>query len=343
MSTVASIAERLFESPFVSDEVTIVWHAGEPLVLPISFYEEAFSIIQRYNTKEVNIVWSIQTNATLITEEWCDFFKRHEIRVGVSLDGPKHVHDAYRVNRAGRGTFDQTMRGLELMRQAGLRPGIIAVVTDAALPYPEEIWQFFTENNIGHVGLNIEEVEGANQESSMFIENREGACKQFFKQILKAMAKNPASPPLREYETALRHIESGVNFARAQDNVPMAILNFDCDGNVSTFSPELLTAKHEPYGDFILGNVFDHSLEDLLQSDKFIQMNAAIQEGVQQCRDTCPYFMFCGGGWPSNKIGETGTFTTTETRSCRLRIKAVVDAILEHLEENLDFYPITDN
>jgi len=337
--TLSKIAERLFESPFVADEVTIVWHAGEPLVLPISFYEEAHAVIQRHNTHGVKLVWSIQTNATLITNEWCDFFKRHNVRVGVSLDGPENVHDASRIDRAGRGTFNRAMRGVHLMREAGLRPGVIAVVTADALSYPEEIWQLFLDNGVGHIGFNPEEVEGFNAKSSMHREGIEESYRLFLKQILTLRAATPSPPALREYDSALRHIRSGVNQARGQDNVPMAIINFDCDGNISTFSPELLTARHEPYGNFIFGNVYEHSLEQILQTDKFIQINSAIQQGVQECRDTCDYFMFCGGGSPSNKIAETGTFATTETQLCRQRIKVTVDAILDHLEEHMELGP----
>ncbi len=335
LATVEKIAERLFESPYIEDEVTIVWHAGEPLVLPIGFYEDAFLLFQKYNKNNVRIIWSLQTNGTLINEQWCEFFKRHNIRVGVSIDGPDYIHDANRVDRAGKGTLSKAIRGLELMREFGLRPGVISVITEATLPYPEELWSFFLESNIGHVSLNIEEVEGSNVESTMFVTNREDVTKQFFKKLLKFSDAQKESPPLREFENVMKHLKSGVNYARAQDNIPMAILNFDCDGNVSTFSPELLTAKHEPYGDFILGNVYSNSLESLLQTDKFIQMNTEIQNGVQKCRSTCSYYMFCGGGWPSNKIGETGSFSTSETKSCRLRVKTVVDAIMDHLEDNV--------
>ncbi|MCX4763895.1 GRRM system radical SAM/SPASM domain protein [Streptomyces sp. NBC_01275] len=336
LETVAKIADRLFESSFIADAVTIVWHAGEPLSLPISFYEEAHKQIEQRNTRGVKITWSIQTNATLITGDWCEFFKRHQVRVGISLDGPRKVHDAYRVDRAGRGTFDRTMRGLRLMREAGLRPAIIAVVTDASLAYPEDIWRFFTEIGAAYVGLNVESVEGVNVTSSMQHDGAENAYKDFLKRILSSMEKEPSSPLLREYENAMRHIMSQSSNTRPQDNVPMAILNFDCEGNVSTFSPELLTARHHRYGQFILGNVFEQSLEDLIHTDRFRLLNAEIEEGVSRCRATCDYYSFCGGGWPANKLAETDTFKSTETSSCRLRIKSGVDAILEHLEERFD-------
>jgi uncharacterized protein len=333
LETVAKIADRLFESPFIADEVTVVWHAGEPLSLPISFYEEAHKEIEQRNTRGVKIAWSIQTNATLITSEWCEFFKRHQVRVGISLDGPKKVHDTYRVDRSGRGTFDRTMRGVRLMQEAGLRPAIIAVVTNASLPHPEDIWQCFTDIGAAYVGLNVESAEGVNLTSSMRHDGAENAYKDFLKRILSRMERESSAPLLREYENTVRHIMSRSSNTRPQDSIPMAILNFDCEGNVSTFSPELLTVRHHRYGRFILGNVFKHSLEDLINTDLFQRLSAEIEEGVRSCRATCGYFSFCGGGWPANKLAETDSFKSTETSSCRLRVKSGVDAILEHLEE----------
>jgi uncharacterized protein len=77
------IFKLVLPSRFVSDEITVMWHAGEPLIPPVSFYQEAFALQQKWNTKGVRIVNSFQTNATLVTQSWCDFFKAYNIRVGV--------------------------------------------------------------------------------------------------------------------------------------------------------------------------------------------------------------------------------------------------------------------
>src|SRR4051812_31053470 len=120
--TLERISQRLFESPFVRDELTIVWHAGEPLVLPVDFYREAHDILQRWNVSGVRITFHFQTNATLIDAEWCRFFLRPNVRVGVSLDGPRELHDLHRVDRRGKGTFDRTFRGLRMLHEVGLHP-----------------------------------------------------------------------------------------------------------------------------------------------------------------------------------------------------------------------------
>ena len=327
--TLSQIGARLFASPFIHDELTIVWHAGEPLVLPVEFYEQAFEILQQQNKKNVQLIFSFQTNATLINEKWCHFFKSYKCRVGISLDGPQHVHDANRVDRAGKGTFERTMRGLKYLQGAGLRPSVIMVVTKDALNCPEEIWQFFREHDIALVGFNPEEVDGANMTSTLHNDDAEVAYKRFLTQIL---AMGVDAPHCREYKRMMKHIRS-TRDARSQDHIPMAIISFDWNGNISTFSPELLTIKHAPYGTFTFGNVFEHSLEDVLQNEKFRAVHSAIQQGIEQCRATCDYFKFCGGGSPSNKLLENGSFASTETRHCRLRIKTTLSAMIDHLEQ----------
>jgi uncharacterized protein len=116
-------------------------------------------------------------------------------------------------------------------------------------------------------------------------------------------------------------------------NTPGVILSFDHEGNISTFSPELLSFSHHIYGKFTYGNIFDCELEDIYANAKFININALIQSGISKCQESCEYFSVCGGGAPSNKLHENGTFDSTETNACRLRIKAPTDVLLEYLEE----------
>ena len=89
---------------------------------------------------------------------------------------------------------------------------------------------------------------------------------------------------------------------------------------------------HQHYGHFRFGNVFDGTLEVMRISQKFVDMNAQIQRGVDRCRESCQYFTFCGGGAPSNKLWENNAFDSTETMRCRLGKQAIVDAVLDYLE-----------
>src|SRR5499426_2697846 len=158
---------RVAESDLVSRPYTVVWHAGEPMVLPAAFYEAAFATAARFAHPEHGIVHSFQTNATLIDEHWCDLFLRFDVRVGVSVDGPAFLHDARRTTRSGRGTHSRVMRGIDALRRAGVPFHVITVLTREALDYPDEIHAFYVEHGIEHVGFNVEEIEGPNVCSSL--------------------------------------------------------------------------------------------------------------------------------------------------------------------------------
>ncbi|HEX7733292.1 MAG TPA: cyclophane-forming radical SAM/SPASM peptide maturase GrrM/OscB [Ktedonobacteraceae bacterium] len=322
----------LFASPFLADEVLILWHAGEPLVLPTGFYERAFQLQQKWNHKQIQVSNAIQTNATLITQRWCQFFQDHHIHVGVSLDGTREMNDARRVDRAKRGTFERAMRGIELLQANNIAFSVISVITELSVQQPDQFWQFFAGLRPYSLGLNPEEAEGVNITSSLHTEEGIRDYKRFIQRLLALNEQSPDPLVIREINHLLDLIQASELSVHAQTNVPMAILNFDCDGNFSTFSPELLGISHPLYGNFHFGNVFEHELTTIYTHPTFRRVWQEIQEGVRQCARTCPYFKICGGGSPSNKLHENGTFASTETMNCRLQIQVPTDALLEHLE-----------
>jgi uncharacterized protein len=110
---------------------------------------------------------------------------------------------------------------------------------------------------------------------------------------------------------------------------PLAMLNVDCEGRVSTFSPELLGLKHAGYADFIIGNINTDSLDDMLRGPAMLAMQRDIAAGVALCRKTCEYFSVCGGGAPVNKLSENGSFGSTATSFCRVTHMVPVDIILD--------------
>ncbi len=308
-------------------------------MLPPSFYEEAFAIMQQWNTQGVCVTHSFQTNGTRITQQWCDFFKKHHMQIGVSIDGPKSIHDANRVDWAGKGTFDRVLRGVTLLRENQQPFSIIAVVTRDSVYRADDLWQFFKELDPTRLGLNPEEADGANKQSSLQTDEDMHAYGEFFARILELAAQEQNPVLIRESESLMISIKLGSLLSRSQTSVPMTIISFDSEGNISTFSPELLTMTHVAYSDFLFGNVFEDNLEDILKKPKFLAVNQQIQQGVLKCLQSCPYFMFCGGGNPSNKLFENGTFNSTETRACQLRVKATTDAMIEHLEQKHQITP----
>lgn len=335
------VIESIFADGLIGERLSIVWHAGEPLALPIDFYKQAFQAINTLPIEREKITHFIQTNGTLINEQWCEFIKEHTINLGLSIDGPAFIHDAHRKTRRGSGTHAQIMKGVETLRRHDIDFHVIAVITEQSLDYPDEIFRFFLDNGIQRIGFNIEEMEGAHQATTL-AEGSVGQRMKHFLHRLHALQKgSKGAVKIREFDNAYRAIAHSSEgdlqeiSSRNDQVVPFKIVSVDCDGKLSTFSPELLDVKSSAYGDFCFGNIMTNELLDITKSDKFNRVLEDIQEGVRLCAETCEYYSLCGGGAPSNKYFENGTFASTETMYCRYTIKMPIDIVLSDLEEAL--------
>ncbi len=153
-------------SGLAAPELAVVWHAGEPLTLPVDWYRDALAAAAAARPAGPILRHCIQTNGTLVDDRWCALFREHGMQIGVSLDGPARLHDAQRRTRAGRGTHDAVMRGVAALQRHGIPFHAICVIGDAALDAPEELVEFFAAHDILEIGFNVEEVEGVHTRSS---------------------------------------------------------------------------------------------------------------------------------------------------------------------------------
>jgi uncharacterized protein len=339
LDLIKPILKSVLTSPFVGCDFTVLWHAGEPLTVPMSFYDRATVSIRetecQYKTQPIQIFQSIQTNGTLINQAWCDCFRRNEIYVGVSLDGPAFLHDAHRQTYKGLGTHAATMRGLSFLQKNEIPFNVISVLTQDSLDYPDEIFNFFMENGITEVGFNMEEAEGVHQFSTLDQPGIEERYRAFIQRFWDLTVQADGTFKLREFEAMCTLAYTDCRLAHTDMNKPFVIINFDRNGNFSTFDPELLSVKTKQYGDFILGNVLHDTLESVCDSEKFQQIYQDMAEGVELCRQSCDYFGLCGGGAGSNKYWENGTLNSAQTKACRYRIQVIADVVLDGLENSL--------
>jgi uncharacterized protein len=112
--TLEAYIQQVIES-HQGSEVTIAWQGGEPTLMGIDFYRKAIQFQQKHRRPGMTFENTMQTNGTLLNEEWCEFFKENNFLIGISLDGPAHLHDVHRVDKGGRPTFDRVMQGLRLI------------------------------------------------------------------------------------------------------------------------------------------------------------------------------------------------------------------------------------
>ncbi len=334
-ATLRASFRRVFESPFLGEQLTVVWHSGEPLVLPIEYYRRAFAIAEEMRPGCLQLTHSFQTNATLITDAWVTFFRESGARVGVSIDGPADLHDRHRRTRSGHPTFDRVLAGIRALQRGNVPFHVISVLTRRALAEPDRLYNFYREHGIDRICLNIEEIESGNSASSLAAPEVIDEYRHFLTGFLKRVKQDGERAPwVREMASTAQSIvrESSGDH---QQTTPFAIISIDFEGNVSTYSPELLGMKSTLYNDFIIGNVHKASLAEMGESLTLQRMQRDIQAGVELCRCKCQYFELCGGGAPANKLAENGSFASTETMFCRLTKMALVDVVLDDIEEAL--------
>ena len=132
-----------FLSASLDGEVTMLWQGGEPTLRGLPFFERLIELCEKYRRPTQEVRHAIQTNGTLITEQWARFFKDNDVLVGISIDGPKDLHDAYRLNRGGHGTHSMVIRGWEHLRNADVDTNILCTVHAANEDHGLEVYRYF--------------------------------------------------------------------------------------------------------------------------------------------------------------------------------------------------------
>jgi uncharacterized protein len=333
LQTVTTIFEKIFASGWSSSYLTVIWHAGEPLVLPPSYYQAAFEAIEALRPAGLELRHSIQTNAMLIDQDWCDFIKKWHVGVGVSIDGPRELHDANRVTRADKGTFDRTIAGIRLLRRENVPFHVITVLSEKSMSAPDELLDFYLSEGIDDVCFNVEESEGSYVSGLLTSGDPIESFRHFLDRFWTLSRKSSRIHFIREIDGMISRIfrpeQSCAENAQVE---PFGMVNIDCHGNVSSFSPELLGYKSTTYNDYIVGNILSDSLQDMLRSPAMQAMTRDITAGVEMCRKECDYFSVCGGGAPVNKLAENGSFASSRTAFCSLVQIVPTDLILHALD-----------
>lgn len=334
-----AVLERVFaevlRSGLVAERLDVVWHAGEPLVLPPRWYRDAFRCAARLTPSGIHLTHGLQTSGVGLSAGWIDLLRDWPVRLGLSLDGPQDLHDRNRITRTGKGTHAVAMRAVERLTAADIPFHVITVLTRAHLDQPDRLYDFYVTHGIRRVCFNVEEIEGTNGVSSLAGAEAEAAFRRFFRRLLERCAEQPERLAVREIDQSLGALLFPDGAPPNEQVVPFGILSVAVDGRVSTFSPELLGCHAVAYDDFILGDLTAEPLQAILERALTSRLAAAVAAGVAACRQRCAYFPYCGGGAPANKWFETGRFDSTETMFCRLAKQAVIDETLAFLERRL--------
>ncbi len=338
-TTAALAVQRLRDDGLLGDVLDIVWHAGEPLVLPAAWYDEAIAAMATAAGPRTRLQHALQTNATLIDDAWCELFARQHIAVGVSVDGPALLHDSQRRTRGGGGTHARVQRGIAALRARGVSFHAIAVVTAATLHDPTAFFDWFEDQGIHDLACNIDEAEGVHARSSL--QGHEAAHAAFIAMALQRTLAGPLR--VREIVQARQLLARPLPRWRWRDEchpdnsqvIPLALVTVRADGSWGTFSPELPGQRWPGFGDFLLGNVHHAGFVQALASPGFARLWADLRDGLRACARDCAHHAWCGGGAPANKLYEHGHLRGSQTLYCRSMLQRPFDAVLAHAEHRL--------
>ena len=294
-------------------EVFFNWHGGEPLLAGMDFYKKAIALQRKYGEGK-KIHNTLQTNGTLITREWAEFFRANGFLIGVSLDGPQKVHDAYRGGKGGASVFDRVRRGIFELYRAGVQYNVMATVNKESEGKALEIYQFLKSAGtrfiqfmpvVEHVknGLIVSpETPGARLAPWSVSAPGFG---RFLCDIFDYWVRNDVGKVfVNQFDAALAcwcGVQPG-----------LCAMAETCGGNsVIEHNGDLYPCDHFVYADYKIGNVLETDLRTLMNSSKQVKFGIDKRSGLPQKCFRCRWFFACHGECPKHRFnttdkGETG-------------------------------------
>jgi uncharacterized protein len=282
-------------------EVTFAWQGGEPTLMGLPFFRLAVKLQQKYRRKGMQIYNALQTNATTLDDEWCEFFRENNFLIGVSLDGPAPIHDIYRVDKGGKTTFKRVMHGIKLLRKHGVEFNILTTVHAQNAEHPLEVYRFLRDE----VGTNF----------MQFIPIVERDNDTGFQEGDRV---TPRSVTAKQYGTFLVTIfdewvrrDVGKVFVQLFDvalaawtgNRPgLCIFEETCgDALAMEHNGDLYSCDHYVEPRYKLGNIQDIKLIDMVGSPQQRQFGLAKRDSLPGYCRSCEVRFVCNGGCPKDR------------------------------------------
>ncbi|MFJ9695791.1 cyclophane-forming radical SAM peptide maturase AmcB [Kitasatospora sp. NPDC101183] len=310
------------------EPVEVIWHAGEPLAVGRHRFTELLASFEPLRQAGL-IEHSVQTNAVLVTPAWCDFLAEYGFRVGVSIDGPAALN-RQRVDRAGRPAFGRIVKGIDRLREHGIRFSVIAVVGVESIGDPDGLLGFMAGLGCHSVGLNMEEAEGVNTNRAVPTVQQ---AREFWRRAI-AWSRQHREPTIREVDRLGGYLRAARSGPGAWDEVLIdPIPTVSSTGDVALLSPELAGIKDPAYDDFRAGNVLESSIGSMLDRAHRLRYVREFLTGLDECEATCEFFGFCRGAQAGNRYFENGRLDTTETNYCRVSRQALVTALSDTVRQ----------
>lgn len=302
--------KQLIES-HQTDQVTIAWQGGEPTLMGLDFYRKAVALAEKYRRPGMTLEHTMQTNGTLLDDEWCAFFKEKNFLIGISIDGPRHLHDVYRVDKAGRPTFDRVMSGLQHLKNHDVEFNILTAVNRINADHPLEVYHFLRDKAEADWIQFIPVVERINSDGRTLFQEGSTVSERsvlsdqlgnFLSLIFDEWVQHDVgSVFVQTFEAALRNWVG-------MPSSGMCVFNETCGLGVALeHNGDLYSCDHFVEPDYLLGNIQQDHMIELVASPQ--QKNFGLEKRSklpQYCLD-CDVRFACHGECPKNRFIETPT------------------------------------
>ncbi|MDC7245136.1 MAG: anaerobic sulfatase maturase [Sphaerochaetaceae bacterium] len=292
------IQQYIASQPENTPEVIFGWQGGEPTLLGVEYFEKVLRLQKKYNQRNIVIRNALQTNGTLITDEMARFFKNNEFLIGVSIDGPEKLHDRYRKDRSGKGSFSSVMAGLEKLKRYDVDFNTLTVVQNDNSNYPVEVYQFLKE--IGSRYLQFIPIVEPPLPASKRIAGKRSVDPLMWGKFLVSVFQKWIATDI--HGISVQHFDVTLG---QYLNMPSALcvhskycgkaLVIEHDGNI-------YNCDHFVNPENYAGNIMKDDLADIVSSDKQVAFGMNKYDGLPQECLKCPYLPLCYGGCQKDRL-----------------------------------------
>lgn len=277
-------------------QVLFTWHGGEALMRNIDFYKKAIALQKKY-ARGRQIDNALQTNGTLLTDEWCRFFKENNFLIGISLDGPQQFHDRYRKTKDKRPSFYRVMKGIELLKKHEVEFNILAVVNDYNVDHPLDFYNFFKSIGAQFIQFSpiVEKIDGIMAPWNVPADKWGDFLISIFDEWVK---QDVGQTYVQMFDAAL------ANWAGVDPGV--CIFAKECGhAGVMEFNGDVYACDHFVSPEYKVGNIYSNSLMEMMYSQKQINFGKDKHQTLPQQCNCCKYKFACWGECPKNRIIKT--------------------------------------
>ncbi len=286
-------------------EVTFAWQGGEPTLMGLDFYQKAVEIQQQYRRPGMRIRNAFQTNGILLDENWARFFKQNDFLVGLSLDGPRAIHDTYRVDKGEQPTFDRVMAGLALLKKHRVEFNILTCVHAANAGHGLEVYRFLRDEVGARFIQFIPIVERMNEngyQQGSQVTERSVSGRQYGA-FLTAVFDEWLQHDVGSVFVQLFDVALGVWLGRPAS---LCVFNETCGTALALeHTGDLYSCDHFVEPNYHLGNIQQENLLDLVASPQQVEFGLAKHDRLPAYCRRCEVRFMCNGGCPKNRILKT--------------------------------------